>query len=149
MDHHLLGAGLESPLHSKCRKLVQTHRPACVATSFGWLADGKRLFVEFVVTDEDDGGAANHPDAYILPTNGVDKGAIPPGVGAFQYPGYVHAKFIDRHLLGQTPDYRSEPHLWVRDLNSGDEKELFSVPPPNPPQSPTPNILLSILGWTD
>jgi hypothetical protein len=194
-------------------KLVQTHCPACVTTSFGWLADGRRLFVELVVTDEDDGGAANHPGAYIISADGVDQGAIPPGVGAFQYPGYVRAKFIDRHLLGQspdgrylfldygvkqgnsdaktapfliiagsdpksvkqfplrfpigtiylspsgkycaylesrqTPDYRSEPHLWVRDLNSGDEKELFSVPPPNPPQSPTPNILLSILGWTD
>ena len=195
-------------------KLVQTHCPTCVTSSFGWLADGSRLFVELALgdEDEDDAGSAHHPGAYIFSADGVDQGAIPPGLGAFQYPGYVHAS-VDRHLLGQlpdgrylfldygvkqpnsaakndpfliiagsdpksvkqfplrfpigtiylspsgkycaylesrqTPDYRSEPHLWVRDLDSGDEKELFSVPPPNPPQSPTPNILLSILGWTD
>jgi len=195
-------------------KLVQTHCPTCVTTSFGWLADGSRLFVELALgdEDEDDAGTAHHPGAYIFSANGVDQGAIPPGLGAFQYPGYVHAS-ADRDLLGQlpdgrylfldygvkqpnsaakndpflviagsdpksvkqfplrfpigtiylspsgkycaylesrqTPDFRSEPHLWVRDLNSGVEKELFSVPPPNPPQSPTPNILLSILGWTD
>jgi len=194
-------------------KLVQTHCPVCVTTSFGWLADGSRLFVELDVGDEDDSGTANHPGAYIFSAKGVDQGAIPPEVGAFHYPGYVHAQVIDRHLLGQspdgqylfldygvkqrnsdgqtapflviagsdqksvkqfplrfpigtiylspsgkygaylesrqTPDYHGEPHLWVRDLNSGDEEDLLSVPPPNPPQSPTPNILLSILGWTD
>ncbi len=193
-------------------KLIQTHCPVCVTTSFGWLADGRRLYVELDVGDEDDSGTANHPGAYIFSAKGVDQGAIPPEVGAFQYPGYVHA-LVDRDLLGQspdgrylfldygvkqrnsdgqtapflviaasdpksvkqfplrfpigtiylspsgkygaylesrqTPDYRGETHLWVRDLNSGDEKDLFSVPPPNPAQSPTPNILLSILGWTD
>lgn len=192
-------------------KLTQTHCPVCVTSSFGWLADGSRLFVELALGDEDaDAGAkANHPGAYILSGNGVDQGPIPAELGAFQYPGYAHSDVIDRHLLGQlpdgrylfmdygvkegkaypfliiagsapksvrqfplrfpiatiymspsgkycaylesrqTPDYRGEPHLWIRDLNSGNEKDLFSTPPPNPPQSPTPNILLSIVGWID
>jgi len=194
-------------------KLVKTHCPVCVTTCFGWLADGSRLYVELDLGDEDDSGTGNHPGAYIFSAKGVDQGAIPPEVGAFHYPGYVHTDAIDRHLLGQspdgrylfldyglrqkpwdgitapflviagsdpksvkqfplrfaigtiyispsgkygayletrqTPDFRGEPHLWIRDLNSGDEKDLLSVPPPNPPQSPTPNILLSILGWTD
>jgi hypothetical protein len=195
-------------------KLVQTHCPTCILASFGWLADGSRLFVELDLGDEDadDARTAHHPGAYIFSANGVEQGAIPPGLGALQYPGYVNAG-VDRHLLGQlpdgrylfldygvkqpnsdgknapfliiagsdpksvkqfplrfsigtmylspsgkygaylesrqTPDYRGEAHLWVRDLSSGIEKDLFSVPPPNPPQSPTPNILLSILGWID
>jgi hypothetical protein len=47
----------------------------------------------------------------------------------------------------QTPDYRSELHLWVKDLESGEEKELLSTPPPNPPSSPEPNVSLFVLGW--
>jgi hypothetical protein len=49
----------------------------------------------------------------------------------------------------QTSDYRTERHLWVKDLQSGEEKELFAAPPPNPPASPEPNVSLSVLGWTN
>jgi hypothetical protein len=194
-------------------KLSQTHCPACTPASFGWLADGNRLYIELVVVgDEDDNEAkADHPGTYILSGEGADLGPIPEETGAFQVAGYVHPKFIERHFLGQlpdgrylfldygvkqgkppnqtepflviynagsksqndfplhfpvgqcyispsgkyvayiehrqTPDYRSELHLWVKDLQSGEEKELASTPPPNPPSSPEPNVTLSVLGW--
>jgi hypothetical protein len=47
-----------------------------------------------------------------------------------------------------TKDYRTETHLWVKDLESGEEKELLTLPPPNPPTSPQPNETLVVLGWT-
>src|SRR5258707_4038287 len=46
-----------------------------------------------------------------------------------------------------TPNYQTERHLWVKDLASGEDKELFAAPPPKPPTSPEPNVTLSILGW--
>ena len=48
-----------------------------------------------------------------------------------------------------TKDYRTETHLWVKDLESGEEKELLTLPPPNPPTSPQPNETLVVLGWTE
>lgn len=49
----------------------------------------------------------------------------------------------------QIPNYRTERHLWGKDLQSGEEKELFIAPPPAPPTSPEPNPLLTVLGWDD
>lgn len=194
-------------------KLSQTHCPRCTPASFGWLADGNRLYIELVVVgDEDDNEAkADHPGTYIISAEGANLGAIPAEIGAFQVTGYIHPNFVERHFLGQTPDgrylfldygvkqgkppnqtepfliiynpgsksqndfplrfpvgkcyispsgkylayiehrqtpdYRSELHLWVKDLQSGEEKELASTPPPNPPSSPELNVTLSVLGW--
>ena len=194
-------------------KLSQTHCPACTPASFGWLADGNRLYVEIVVVGEEDNdeAKADHPGTYIVSAEGTDLGAIPAEIGAFRVTGYTHPNFVERHFLGQlpdgrylfldygikqgkppsqsepfliiynagsksqndlplrfavgkcyispsgkylayiehrqTPDYRSEVHLWVKDLQSGEEKELASTPPPNPPSSPQPNLTLSVLGW--
>jgi hypothetical protein len=49
----------------------------------------------------------------------------------------------------QIANYHTEKHIWVKDLCSGEEKELFTAPPPNPPTVPEPNITLSLLGWMD
>ncbi len=193
-------------------KLAKAHCPACTPGSYGWLADGNRLFVDLVVggEDDDDSAKANHPGTYLLSGDGADLGAIPAATVAFQVAGYFHPNFIKRQFIAQlsdgrylfldygakqgkspgqtepflvisgndsklqktfplkfpvggyvspsgrclaylerrtTPEYRSEVHLWVKDLESGAEKELFAAPPPNPPASPEPNLSLSILGW--
>jgi len=195
-------------------KLAQTHCPDCTPASFGWLADGNRVFVDLVVAGEEDDNSAkvDHTGTYILSEDGTDIGAIPPETGAFQVAGYSHPKFIDHRFMGQlpdgryvfldygvkqgkpsgqaepflvisgsdvkfqkhihlnfpvggyispsgryfayleqrqTPDYRSETHLWVMDLASGEERELASAPPPNGPNSPNPNMTLFVLGWVD
>lgn len=49
----------------------------------------------------------------------------------------------DREL----PNYTSERHIWALNLQTGEEKELFVAPPPNPPTSLTPNESAFILGW--
>jgi len=193
-------------------KLMQTHCPACNPLSYGWLADGKHLYIELGLAGEEEGdlASANTPGTYLLSEDGTDLRSVSPQTGALQLPGYIQPKFIDRHFLGQLPDgsdlfqdyavpkggpfwnpkpflivakpgsdsqkqfplkfaigrgfpspsgkylayiedrqtpNRTELHLWVKDLESGAEKELFAVPPPNPPASPEPNLILSILGW--
>ena len=193
-------------------KLAKAHCPSCTPATYGWMADGNRLYVEIVVVGEedDDEAKADHPGTYILSPDGGDFGAIPADTGAFHLAGYVHPNFIERRFIGQlpdgrylfldfgvkqgkplnqtepflvisglaakpqkyfplkfqiggwispsgrylaftesrrTPDYRSELHLWVKDLESGEEKELLSTPPPNPPSSPEPNVTLFVLGW--
>jgi hypothetical protein len=47
------------------------------------------------------------------------------------------------------PNFQPEPHLWGQDLQSGEEKELFVAPPPNPPTSLEPNVVLTVLGWSN
>lgn len=189
--------------------LVKDSCGGCTPVSYGWLADGKRVFVYLtVVGDEDD--TSEKPGTYLFSEEGNSFGAIPAEAGALQVAGYVHPNYIERHLLGQlpdgrylfldyaakqgtpgktepflvvsspeakagtafpmhfsigvafvspsgkhiayledrhTPDYRTEVHLWVKDLESGAERELLSVPPPNPPSSPEPNVTLRVLGW--
>jgi hypothetical protein len=193
-------------------KLAQTHCPDCSPSSYGWLADGNRLYVSLVVAGEEDDDEAkvNHPGTYILSGDGADLGAIPANIGTFQVAGYIHPNFIERQFQGQLPDgrylfldygarqgkspgqtepflvisandstpqktfplkfpiggfispsgkylayiesrtvpyYRSEPHLWVKNLETGEDKELASVPPPGPPSSPEPNQTILIIGW--
>lgn len=193
-------------------KLAQTHCPGCTPASYGWMADGNRVWVELVVVGEEDDEEVktDHAGTYILTGDGADLGAIPAETGAFQLAGYVHPKFVERRFLGQlpdgrylfhdygakqgkpinqtepflvisgpnaklqkdfplkfpvggylspagkyfayiehrmTPDYRSELHLWVKDLESGEDKELLATPAPNPPASPEPNVTMFVLGW--
>jgi hypothetical protein len=194
-------------------KLMQTHCPACNPLSYGWLADGKRLYIElaFAGEEDEDSSPTSHPGTYFLSEDGADLGGVSPQTGALHLDGYIHPKYIERHFLGQlpdgsdlfldhavkkggpfselhpylivansdpkaqkqfplkfaigpvvsslsgkylayiedrqTPNYRTELHLWVKDLESGAERELFAAPPPNPPASPEPNLILSILGW--
>ncbi len=51
----------------------------------------------------------------------------------------------DREL----PGYKTQRHLWVRDLRTDEEKELLAAPLPNPPNSPDPNVTVTILGWLE
>jgi hypothetical protein len=195
------------------QRLARMHCPGCAPASYGWMADGNRLYVELVVVGEedDDEAKADHPGTYIVSGDGADLGAIPAKLGAFQLVGYVHPNFVERRFIGQlpdgrylfldyaakqgkpingtepflviagadsklqkaiplkfpigscyispsgkylayierrqTPDYRSELHLWVKNLESGEDKQLLATPPPNPPSSPEPNVTLALLGW--
>lgn len=203
--------------------LGKVHCPACLPASYGWLADGDRLFFNLDLGDEDDDGEAaaepsknpNVPGTYIMADDGTDLGGIPARASHLELPGYIPQETATAVLIGQlpggnylfrdfalkktvspeasatlesflvyatpdfspfrhipleklrlstftlspsgrylafmedriTPDYRTERHLWGKDLESGTEKELFIAPPPNPPTSPELNIVLTLLGW--
>jgi hypothetical protein len=197
-------------------ELIQTHCPDCIPVSYGWLADGNRLFFNLDVGGDE---SSNHdvPGTYITAEDGTDLGGIPMHVGELQLPGYDREKYIPPYLIGQfpngdylfrdygfkkgplpkvpveqesflvitgpdfkskkqiplpwvrlgsfcpsssgkylayveerqIPNYRTERHLWGRDLESGTEKEMLVTPPPNPPSFPEPNVSFTILGWVD
>ena len=201
-------------LHSwELTKVSQPHCPSCTPISYGWLADGQRLFFKLdVVGDIDADTLSKHdrPGTYLASESGDDLGAIPAEIGRLELAGYMHPNFIIRDFIGQLPDgsyvfqdyatkqgkspgetepflvianpdskaqkqfpqrfpvgghlspsgkymsciedrrtanYQVERHLWVEDLQSGQEKELFSIPPPQPPTSPEPNVSFNVLGW--
>jgi hypothetical protein len=194
-------------------KLMKSHCPACAPLTYGWLADGKRLYFEIteVGDDEDATSPMNKPGTYLVSEDGADLGHVSQQTGVVPFDGYVQANFAEGHFLGQlpdgsdlfqdyavkkggpasdlhpyltvanldrksqkqfslkfgigraipspsgkylayiearhTPDYGTELHLWVKDLSSGEEKEVLAAPPPNPPNSSEPNVNLSLLGW--
>jgi hypothetical protein len=111
----------------------------------GQLPGGRYLFLDYGVKQ---GKPLNQTEPFLI-ISGPDaklQKAIPM---KFPVDGYISpsGKYLAYIENRQTPDYRSELHLWVKDLQSGEEKELASTPPPNPPSSPQPNITLSVLGW--
>lgn len=196
-------------------KLTAIHCPACMPLSFGWLADGKRLFFYLDLVDDDgeDPSPKDVPGLYLSSEEGNDLGAIPPVKGTVDLPGFAPANYLAQDLVGQlsehsylfqgyasrqgaekgnperflvihdsearqqkyfplrprvrpqsyslspsgkylsfvedrmTPDYRAESHLWIIDLESGEEKELLKTPAPNPPTSVEPNVTMTVLGW--
>jgi len=68
--------------------------------------------------------------------------------------GSAFALAPDGNLLAfvedrQLSDYKTERHIWARNLQTGEEKELLVVPPFNPPNSPLLNERAVILGWLE
>ena len=49
----------------------------------------------------------------------------------------------------QLPGYKAQRHLWIRNLQTGEEKEALAAPPANPRNSPNPNVTVTILGWLE
>ena len=85
-------------------KILQTHCASCNLLSFGWLADGERLFLNVVQGDEDDGDPhpTSVPGIYIASEEGKDLGKLTADIRHFSLPGYVHPNFD--YLLGQLAD---------------------------------------------
>jgi len=194
-------------------KLMQAHCPACTPITYGWLADGQRLYFEITEVGDDEEATAptNKPGTYLMSEDGADLGSVSLQASAAPIEGYTHANFTEGHFLGQLPDgsdlfqdyavkkggpasefhpylsiansdrktqkqfplrfaigrgvpspsgkylayieerhtrdYHTELHLWVKNLATGEDKEVFAAPSPNPPNSPEPNVNLSLLGW--
>jgi hypothetical protein len=207
-------------LHSwDLAKLSQPHCPGCFPMSYGWLADGDRLFFNLDTADEDDDASDPPyvPGTYTATADGADLGGLPKHAGQLRLSGYSRQPDTFPYLIGQlsngdylfrdyglkdrpspkvpresglflvltdsdfhlkkqillqrpsirafylspsgkylayvenrqVPNYRNESHLWGKDLESGEEKELFVAPPPNLPESPEPNVAFTVLGWVD
>jgi hypothetical protein len=196
------------PLHTfELAKILKPHCPACSLVSFGWLADGARLYLNVDVVDDDDDNSKrpNVPGTYIASDEGADLGIltremipVPPSPG-------VAPGFITRYFLGQLPDgaflseenpprtggflvisdsnfkmqrrfpqttparggyfsssgrylaylesrrqtpkWQWETHILIKDLQTGEGKDLLTVPPQNPPTSPEPSVVIHLLGW--
>ncbi|HXW54605.1 MAG TPA: hypothetical protein VEJ67_02565 [Candidatus Cybelea sp.] len=112
----------------------------------GQLPDGRYLFLDHGTKA---GKSSNQSEPFLV-ISGADPKlqkyfAMKFPIGdCYISPSGRYIAYLESRL---TPDYRAEPHLWVKDLESGEEKELASAPPPNPPSSPEPNLTLFVLGW--
>jgi hypothetical protein len=122
-------------------------RPKWVERQFlGQLPDGSYLFQDYAVMR---GKPASQLEPFLVVVKPDSKPSkiLPLKFAisrvALSHSGDYIAYIEDRH----TPDYRTEHHLWVKDLRSGQEKELFSAPSANSPASPEPNVNISVLGW--
>lgn len=84
-------------------ELGQTHCPDCVPTSYGWLADGDRLFFNLDLGG-DESTSQDVPGTYITAADGTDLGGIPMHAGQLQLPGYDRQSDATPFLIGQLPD---------------------------------------------
>jgi hypothetical protein len=84
-------------------ELGQTHCPDCVPISYGWLADGDRLFFNLDL-EGDESTSQDVPGTYIKAADGTDLGGIPMHVGQLQLPGYNRQSDATPFLVGQLPD---------------------------------------------
>jgi len=84
-------------------ELTHTHCRDCVPASYGWLADGDRLFFNLDLGAD---GSENYdvPGAYITAEDGTNLGGIPMHVGQLQLPGYNREQDATPLLIGQLPD---------------------------------------------
>jgi hypothetical protein len=82
---------------------TQTRCPDCTPISYGWLADGNRLFFNLDLGDADE-GIQGVPGTYITAEDGTDLGAIPMHAGQLQLPGYSREEDAAPLLIGQLPD---------------------------------------------
>jgi Tol biopolymer transport system component len=127
-------------------------RMASIAPSLiGQLPDGTYAFLDYAMKQPPPKAPAQAQTFLVLAKAGAqDKKAIPLRPSHLEF---FHLSPSGKYLAFSealtTKDYRSERHLWVKNLQSGEEKELFAVPPPNPPAVPQPNETLVVLGWID
>jgi hypothetical protein len=114
----------------------------------GQLSNGNYLFEDYAAKK---GGSPGNLERYLVISS-------PDSTQQKQFPqkfgiGFSHLSPSGKYLAyieeRQTPNYRTGRHLWAKDLQSGEEKELFVVPPPNPPTSPEPNVVLTVVGWAN
>lgn len=127
-------------------------RIASVAPSLiGQLPDGTYVFLDYAMKQPPPKAPAQGQTFLVLSKSGAqDKKVIPLRSSRLEFfhlsPSGKYLAFTEALT---TKDYRTERHLWVKNLQSGEEKELLSVPPPNPPASREPNQTVVVLGWIE
>jgi hypothetical protein len=114
----------------------------------GQLPDGSYLFQDYAAKK---GAPLAELQRFLVVSNAETKlqKQLPQKFRARSYYLSPSGKYLAYIEERQIPNYRTELHLWGRDLQSGEEKELFAAPPPNPPASPEPNVVLTVLGWAN
>ena len=88
-------------------KLTEAHCPDCIPGSYGWLAEGDRLFLNLQLGagDYDEAKNLDSPGTYFTTEDGADLGGIPLRAGQLQLAGYKRwaelAGAIPPILIGQ------------------------------------------------
>jgi hypothetical protein len=123
--------------------------PAFIERHFlGQLSDGSYIFQDFGTRK---GGpmSALDPFLVIAKPDGTLRIIFPlkSAIGhGFLSPDGRYLAYVENR---QTLSYRTEQHLWVKDLTSGEERELLAVQAPALPTTPDPKVTLNVLGWLE
>ena len=118
--------------------------PDCAYITIDWLADEKRLLLNgtYIVTE----------DGKVIP---AAKSEVPRQAPLHTSFGWkdpqlsLSGRFAAfSEVRNKTQELRPEEHVWGKDLQSGEEKELFMLPARIAPSS-EPDVTLNILGWIE
>ena len=125
-------------------------QPSIIASLLGQLPDGTYAFLDYAMKNPLSKAPAQADSFLVLAkARAPAEKVIPLRPARIEN---LHLSPSGRYLAyteaRMTKDYRTENHLWVKDLQSGDEKELLALPPPALPSSPEPNQAFVVLGWT-
>jgi hypothetical protein len=119
-----------------------------ISNLLGQLPGGSYMFQDYATRQ---GAAPGNAEGFLVTYNSESKQQkhfpLRPRIRPLSWsmsPSGKYLAFIEDRL---TQNYRTESHLWVMDLESGEEKELLNTPAPNPPHSLEPNVAVTILGW--
>jgi hypothetical protein len=75
----------------------------CTPVSYGWMADGLRLFFN-LTTVGDEEAPEDNPGIYFIGVDGLVTGRVEPGAGQMEIDGYVHPEFAWRNLVAELAD---------------------------------------------
>ena len=124
----------------------------CSEISMGWLADEKRLFFTLNL-DLVGGGDVAGAGTYIISEDGkvikTPESEVPRQVlRPANWPQQLSSSGRFLAFYQRFKNYQPEEHVWGKDLQSGEEKELFMLPARTVPSS-EPDVTLNILGWVE
>ncbi|HEV2490222.1 MAG TPA: hypothetical protein VGT03_10470 [Candidatus Acidoferrales bacterium] len=126
--------------------------PAFGARVIGQLADGRFVFMDYALRRVPRPKPPVEYEPFLVITDPDFKTLKQVQIGRLRTGGYLlsaNGKYMAYIEDRMTPDYRSERYVWTMNLETGEAKEVFMTPPPNPPTSPEPNISVTIVGWSD
>ena len=125
--------------------------PSFGARVIGQLGDGRFVFMDYALKTNPRPKPPVEYEPFLVITDRQFKALKQLQIGRLRTSGYVlsaNGKYLAYVESRMTPNYRTELHIWVMNLESGEAKEVFMTPP-NPPSSAEPNKTVAILGWLD
>lgn len=124
--------------------------PAFGARVIGQLADGRFVFMDYGLKTNPRPKPPVEYEPFLVVTDRDFKVLKQYQVGRTRTSAYAlsaNGKYVAYVEDRMTPNYRTERHVWAMNLESGEAKEIFMTPPPNPPTSAEPNKTVTIIGW--
>ncbi|HVJ05554.1 MAG TPA: hypothetical protein VM578_07765 [Candidatus Saccharimonadales bacterium] len=136
--------------HGELQLAGYTRRKDLIPYLIGQLPGGENVFHDYAVKDGAVGNMRRELQSFLVLThpNGEDKRQLL--LGASRISSYYLSptgKYVAYIEERQVPNFRTERHVWGKDLRSGDEVELFVVQPVYPLSSTEPKLTLTVLGW--
>lgn len=118
----------------------------------GQLGDGRFVFLDYALKKVPRPKPPVEYEPFLVITDRDFKVLKQLQIGRLRTSGYVlsaNGKYVAFVEDRQIPNYKTERHVWAKNLEAGEAKEVFMTPPPNPPTSAEPNVSVTIIGWLE